>query len=151
MWRSSHGPIGKAVAGWSFPCLARRRPVEFSSVILAVGLTADSDADHEIGNAASCAAPHQLAAALLRWSNRIRRPTPHSARDQKRGRKDPIFNFWRRGWDSNPRYGKTVHLISNQDHSTTLAPLRGLRIVRNSGGKRPDIAPKFTAIAGLLV
>ena len=55
MWRSSHGPIGKAVAGWSFPCLARRRPVEFRSVILAVELTADSDADHAIGNAASCA------------------------------------------------------------------------------------------------
>lgn len=32
--------------------------------------------------------------------------------------------FWRRGWDSNPRYGKTVRLISSQVHSTTLPPLR---------------------------
>ncbi len=31
---------------------------------------------------------------------------------------------WRRGWDSNPRYGKTVRLISSQVHSTTLPPLR---------------------------
>ena len=31
---------------------------------------------------------------------------------------------WRRGWDSNPRYGKTVHRISNPAHSTTLPPLR---------------------------
>jgi hypothetical protein len=35
----------------------------------------------------------------------------------------PISVFWRRGWDSNPRYGRTVHLISSQAHSTTLAPL----------------------------
>ena len=35
----------------------------------------------------------------------------------------PVLVFWRRGWDSNPRYGRTVHLISNQAHSTTLAPL----------------------------
>ena len=33
------------------------------------------------------------------------------------------LTVWRRGWDSNPRYGRTVHLISNQAHSTTLAPL----------------------------
>jgi hypothetical protein len=31
---------------------------------------------------------------------------------------------WRRGWDSNPRYGETVRLISSQVHSTTLPPLR---------------------------
>jgi hypothetical protein len=35
-----------------------------------------------------------------------------------------VFKFWRRGWDSNPRYGKTVRLISSQVHSTTLPPLR---------------------------
>lgn len=33
------------------------------------------------------------------------------------------FVFWRRGWDSNPRYGETVRLISSQVHSTTLPPL----------------------------
>ena len=31
---------------------------------------------------------------------------------------------WRRGRDSNPRYGVTVRLISSQVHSTTLPPLR---------------------------
>src|SRR5437879_3241813 len=31
---------------------------------------------------------------------------------------------WRRGRDSNPRYGDTVRLISSQVHSTTLPPLR---------------------------
>jgi membrane-bound lytic murein transglycosylase F len=37
--------------------------------------------------------------------------------------------IWRRGWDSNPRYGKTVRLISSQVHSTTLPPLRKARIL----------------------
>jgi hypothetical protein len=40
---------------------------------------------------------------------------------------DVIIMNWRRGWDSNPRYGRTVHLISNQAHSTTLAPLHSVR------------------------
>ena len=31
--------------------------------------------------------------------------------------------FWRRGWDSNPRY-LAVRLISSQVHSTTLPPLQ---------------------------
>ena len=31
--------------------------------------------------------------------------------------------FWRRGWDSNPRY-LTVRLISSQVHSATLPPLQ---------------------------
>jgi hypothetical protein len=34
-----------------------------------------------------------------------------------------FIEYWRRGWDSNPRYGKTVRLISSQVHSTTLPPL----------------------------
>src|SRR5260364_326651 len=29
---------------------------------------------------------------------------------------------WRKGWDLNPRYGLTVHRISNPAHSTTLPP-----------------------------
>ena len=32
--------------------------------------------------------------------------------------------IWRRGWDSNPRYGDPVHLISSQARSTTPAPLQ---------------------------
>ncbi len=31
---------------------------------------------------------------------------------------------WRKGWDSNPRYSKTVNRISNPAHSTTLPPFR---------------------------
>src|SRR6185437_13967968 len=37
---------------------------------------------------------------------------------------EALLHFWRRGWDSNPRYGKTVNRISNPAHSTTLPPLR---------------------------
>ena len=39
------------------------------------------------------------------------------------------FLIWRRGRDSNPRYGVTVRLISSQVHSTTLPPLRRARIL----------------------
>ena len=31
---------------------------------------------------------------------------------------------WRKGWDSNPRYGITVYRISSPAHSTTLPPFR---------------------------
>ena len=52
-----------------------------------------------------------------------------------------LFCYWRRGWDSNPRYGRTVHLISNQAHSTTLAPLRevgaGILVSKLSNVKGP--------------
>lgn len=34
------------------------------------------------------------------------------------------FQNWRKGWDSNPRYGKTVNQISSLAHSTTLPPFR---------------------------
>ena len=37
--------------------------------------------------------------------------------------------FWRRGWDSNPRYGTPVHLISSQARSTTPAPLRDSKLI----------------------
>ena len=36
--------------------------------------------------------------------------------------------FWRRGWDSNPRYGITVNRISNPAHSTTLPPLQNIAL-----------------------
>ena len=66
-------------------------------------------------------APPKVAAPLL-GSNRvlIRNLT---RRENKKAPQRGLFIFWRRGWDSNPRYGRTVHLISNQAHSTTLAPL----------------------------
>lgn len=53
--------------------------------------------------------------------------TTHIPRSQNEKPLDPSgsrgFVFWRRGWDSNPRYGETVRLISSQVHSTTLPPL----------------------------
>jgi hypothetical protein len=48
----------------------------------------------------------------------------HTRQENKMAPQGGHFIFWRRGWDSNPRYGRTVHLISSQAHSTTLAPLR---------------------------
>ena len=47
-------------------------------------------------------------------------PSPGNANGPRWGR----LHFWRRGWDSNPRYGETVNRISNPAHSTTLPPLR---------------------------
>src|SRR5258706_16438173 len=45
----------------------------------------------------------------------------------------PLKTVWRRGWDSNPRYGETVNRISNPAHSTTLPPLQN-RCRRGRGG-----------------
>ncbi len=42
-----------------------------------------------------------------------------------------LLGNWRRGWDSNPRYGETVRLISSQVHSTTLPPLHKTQICRS--------------------
>jgi len=74
-------------------CLARRRPVEFRSVILAAGLTADSDADHAIGNAASCAGSSptgSCAAALVEQDSKA-----HTALGErsKKGPQGPDFRF----------------------------------------------------------
>src|SRR5690348_1009988 len=38
------------------------------------------------------------------------------------------LHYWRRGWDSNPRYGITVNRISNPAHSTTLPPLQNCSV-----------------------
>ena len=51
-------------------------------------------------------------------------PQPHSARNRKRGHKGPIFNFWRRGWDSNPRKATNLCWFSRPVHSTALPPLQ---------------------------
>src|SRR5215467_5328031 len=51
------------------------------------------------------------------------------------------FYVWRRGWDSNPRYGKTVHRISNPAHSTTLPPLRGASKGANDTGLGGNTQP----------
>jgi membrane-bound lytic murein transglycosylase F len=67
------------------------------------------------------------------------------------------LTYWRRGWDSNPRYGKTVRLISSQVHSTTLPPLREARIlpatsdlVQNDHMRNPTRCVQ-TVIASLLL
>jgi hypothetical protein len=47
--------------------------------------------------------------------------------NSQRGRGRPIVSrFWRRGRDSNPRYGVTVNLLSKQAPSTARPPLRKL-------------------------
>ena len=53
---------------------------------------------------------------------------------------------WRRGWDSNPRYGKTVHRISNPAHSTTLPPL-----LSGATSRKPRIIAARRAQAGAMV
>src|SRR5574337_1043704 len=53
--------------------------------------------------------------------------------------------FWRRGWDSNPRYGITVNRISNPAHSTTLPPLQ-----KCSARFRGDYAGAFLASSPML-
>ena len=50
-------------------------------------------------------------------------PDPCQTEKQKAPTRGALRN-WRRGWDSNPRYGRTVHLISNQALSTTQTPLQ---------------------------
>lgn len=43
--------------------------------------------------------------------------------DEKNARlREHFFDSWRKGWDSNPRYGRTVNQISSLAHSTTLPP-----------------------------
>ena len=54
---------------------------------------------------------------------RLCNPTPQ---EMQKGPQGPFLYFWRRGWDSNPRYAKSAHLISSQARSTTPAPLRML-------------------------
>ena len=56
------------------------------------------------------------------------------------------FLKWRRGWDSNPRYGVTVHLISNQARSTTPAPLHWSVILssrRPAAASTPDLIRRY--------
>ena len=61
-----------------------------------------------------------------------------------------LLVYWRRGWDSNPRYGRTVHLISNQALSTTQTPLLilccyvGVLILTPESAKADDSAMPFT-------
>ena len=66
-------------------------------------------------------APPKATASLL-GSNRVLIRN-HTRPENKKAPQGGLLIFWRRGWDSNPRYGRTAHLISNQAHSTTLAPL----------------------------
>lgn len=52
-------------------------------------------------------------------SDRRKRRTPNS--QTVRGSE---LGLWRKGWDSNPRYGITVYRISSPAHSTSLPPFR---------------------------
>lgn len=53
------------------------------------------------------------------FEDRCKRRTPNS--QTVRGSE---FGLWRKGWDSNPRYGITVYRISSPAHSTSLPPFR---------------------------
>src|SRR5690348_16374995 len=64
---------------------------------------------------------------------------PHHPSPETENARKGRFRFWRRGWDSNPRYGKTVNRISNPAHSTTLPPLRAAANDRSA-------APDFQAV-----
>ena len=54
--------------------------------------------------------------------------------EQKRGAQSgtPFLFIWRRGWDSNPRYGVTVHTLSRRAPSTARTPL--LKLLRHASG-----------------
>ncbi len=67
-----------------------------------------------------------------RW---VRPRTPHR-QIQKGPAWGPFSIYWRRGWDSNPRYGVTVYLNSNQAPSTTRPPLRGIQHACAAGARR---------------
>src|SRR6185312_15153379 len=65
-----------------------------------------------------------------------------------------FFCFWRRGCDSNPRYGNTVNRISNPAHSTTLPPLQdvGARCRGSTRGHAVRHVPEARlAVLGLTV
>jgi hypothetical protein len=72
-----------------------------------------------------CAQPHRRFHIARRWSPH-RRTAKGFFLTQKRktGRMARLLMSWRKGWDSNPRYGITVHRISSPAHSTTLPPFR---------------------------
>ena len=81
------------------------------------------------------------AAARLEQGSKSQ-PSRQKYKTPQKGR----FIFWRRGWDSNPRYGRTVHLISNQAHSTTLAPLHNSATQlqgRTADVCTPDLTRRF--------
>ena len=41
--------------------------------------------------------------------------------------------YWRKGWDSNPRYGITVYRISSPAHSTSLPPFQDTALSSRAG------------------
>src|SRR5690606_35374921 len=74
------------------------------------------------------ASRRRLASGSVVSQNKALRPFVKNGEEPKQSPCNSIrckgFTNWRRGWDSNPRYGITVRLISSQVHSTTLPPLR---------------------------
>gem|GEM_PF-3509913 len=77
-----------------------------------------------------------LAPAVLAFSHRGEEPGK-----KKDGRKARLrLSVWRKGWDSNPRYRRPVHRISNPAHSTTLPPFRG-PAAWSGRGARHDTEP----------
>ncbi len=98
---------------------------------------------------ARCALRGPPAAVQIRSRRicRTRRLRPqHPLRQTQKTPLAGRFRVWRRGWDSNPRYGRPVNRISSPAHSTTLPPLQNFsrtagntvrRIVRPLPGAHP--------------
>ena len=89
--------------------------------------------------------PNSFQTNLSHPSGFVHAAPPPETQNAHRGR----LHFWRRGWDSNPRYGNTVNRISNPAHSTTLPPLQKCS-ARNLGRARrrvvriiPDAHPSL--------
>ena len=114
LWRLPHHPTGRVELRLQAGC--RNSP---GSCIGGEG-GIDSNRLKAILTPAGRTACVQNAFAFCRTS--AFQSTSHSQK-QIGARWAPII-FWRRGWDSNPRYGKTAHLISNQALSTTQTPLQ---------------------------
>lgn len=88
-----------------------------------------------------------------RWAASVVAPQWRIRKKALDSKSRAFHRIWRRGWDSNPRYGETVRLISSQVHSTTLPPLlgvatRGGSLVSLAGRRRWGASSAGRAMAG---
>jgi hypothetical protein len=98
-------PSGAFLFGW-------RRGRDYSRPALA---PAGSPPTAALCAAAPLVEPHQLS---IEGSN------PPAQKSIEKGAQGPFFYGWRRGRDSNPRYGITVYTLSRRAPSTTRTPLQ---------------------------
>ena len=116
-------PLRPSNGGFSStPPATKRKKDPFGSFLSLAERVGWSLRDRKGGFAAACVEQWVL----------IHHPLPPHKKKTHSG----LFLVWRRGWDSNPRYGKTVHLISNQALSTTQTPLQSVYQIMNWGARR---------------